>query len=807
MEAARKLAPEELYSRSRTDNFDFRTTEDLTDGVRIIGQPRAVESVRFAVGMSHPGYNLFALGPPGTGRQFVVRHFLEQEAAGRPAAPDLCYVNNFEDPNSPKLLELPPGTAMKLKSDVDEMVEEIATTLPGAFESEEYQARLQSMQQEFTEEHEKKVEQLQDSAQTEGLAMLHTPMGIVFAPQKDGEVMSPETFSGLPEEERKRIEGAIDRFQKELQIILRGVPRAQRELRIRARKLNEETTEIAIGQLIEELGKTYADFPAVKEHLDQVREDLVGHARELLQTPEPQAERGNPFEISPMVRRYRVNVLVDNGESDGAPVIHEDHPVYENLVGRIEHISQMGTLVTDFSLIRPGALHRARGGFLIMDARRLLTYPYAWDGLKRALSSRLIRIESPGQALGLVSTVSLEPEPAPLDVKVVLLGDQTLYYLLCAYDPDFSGLFKVAADFDDQLERNPGNELEYAHLIAELVRKHDLRPFDRSAVARIIEESARSTGDSERLSAHVGRLSDLLLECDHWAGQAPEAVVTSASVERAVEAQTYRVDRIRGRLQESILRETISIQTTGTHVGQVNGLAVLQLGTFTFGKASRITARARLGKGEVINIEREVELSGPIHSKGVLILAGFLGARYAGDSPLSLSATLVFEQSYGGVDGDSASSTELYALLSAISGIPIRQGLAVTGSVNQYGQVQAIGGANEKIEGFFDLCSARGLTGDQGVLIPASNVKHLMLRRDVVEAVGRGEFHVYAVRTIDEGIELLTGVEAGDPGPDGAFPPASVNGRVARRLKELAEAQIAFARATGDTSPRGDDSV
>jgi lon-related putative ATP-dependent protease len=791
----RELTVAELYRKSDPAAFDFQTTRDLSDGIRILGQPRAVESVRLAVGMKHPGYNLFALGPPGTGRQFVVRHFLEEEAARRPVPPDYCYLNDFSNPNTPKLLELPAGVAIRLKADIDDLIEEISTALAGAFESEEYQARLQAMQQEFTEENEKKIEQLQQEAQTIGLAMLHTPMGIVFAPQKDGEVMSPDAFNGLPEEERKRIESSIEGMQKKLQGILRGLPRSQRELRNQARKLNEDTTDVAIGQLIGDLKQKYADFGKLREHLDEMRQDLIGHARELLQGGEGQNESPIPAYVSPISRRYRVNVLVDNSDASGAPVIYEDHPVYESLVGRIEHMSHMGTLVTDFSLIRAGALHQANGGFLVLDARRVLMQPYAWDGLKRALTSRRIRIESPGQALGLVSTVSLEPEPAPLDIKVVLLGDQSLYYLLCAYDPDFAGLFKVAADFDDRLERNTESEGNYAHLIAELIRKHSLRPFDRDAVARVIEESARWVGDSERLSTHVGHLSDLLLECDHWTAEAGTEVVDAESVQRAIEAQTYRVDRVRERLQEGVLRGTVDIRTEGMHVGQVNGLAVLQLGTFAFGKPSRITARIRLGKGEVVNIEREVELSGPIHSKGVLILGGFLSARYASDSPLSLSATLVFEQSYGGVDGDSASSTELYALLSAISGLPVRQSLAVTGSVNQYGQVQAIGGANEKIEGFFDLCRARGLTGDQGVLIPATNVKHLMLRHDVVEAVRADQFHIYAVHTIDEGIELLTGVEAGTAGEDGQFPPESVNGRVARRLQDLAEKRIAFARA------------
>jgi len=496
-----------------------------------------------------------------------------------------------------------------------------------------------------------------------------------------------------------------------------------------------------------------------------------------------------------------VNVLVDHSQSKGAPVIYEEHPTYNNLIGRIEHLAQMGALVTDFNLIKPGALHRANGGYLILDARQLLPQPYAWDGLKRALRSREVRIEPLGQALSLVSTVSLEPEPIPLDEKVVLIGERLLYYLLYQYDPDFGELFKVEADFNEEMARTSENNLLYARLIGTMARKEELRPFDRGAVARVIERSTRMAGDAEKLSTHMLSIADLLREADYWADVAGNNVVTTDDVQRAIDAQIHRADRLQERVQEQIQRGTILIDTTGERVGQVNGLSVIGLGNFAFGQPSRITARARLGKGEVVDIEREVELGGPIHSKGVLILSGFLGARYAAKRPLSLSASLVFEQSYGGVEGDSASMAELCALLSALAEVPIKQSWAMTGSVNQHGEAQPIGGVNEKIEGFFDVCclQGRGLTGKQGVIIPASNVQHLMLRQDIVEAVEAGQFHVYPVRTVDQAMELLTGIPAGEQDEEGNFPEGSINQRVEARLIELAEKQRAFAAPPEET--------
>jgi lon-related putative ATP-dependent protease len=511
---------------------------------------------------------------------------------------------------------------------------------------------------------------------------------------------------------------------------------------------------------------------------------------------------GGPSD-SPPLRKYKVNLLVDHSQSEVGPVVDEDNPTYTNLIGRVEHIPQMGALLTDFNLIKPGALHRANGGYLILDARKVLLQPYAWEGLKRALHAGKIQIESPGQAYGLLSTVSLEPEPIPLDVKVGLTGDRELYYMLSALDPEFDELFKVMADFETALEKDKKSLKDYANLIARLARNEDLRPFDRAAVGRVIEHASRLVEDTDKLTARLRQVSDLLRESDYWAGQSKQDVVRVEDVQKAIDAQIHRADRLRERMQEQILRKTIYIDTKGERVGQINGLSVIELGGFSFGRPSRITARARMGKGEVVDIEREVELGGPLHSKGVYILEGFLGARYAEDTPLSLSASLVFEQSYGGVDGDSASSAELYALMSAIGDIPIRQSLAVTGSVNQLGEIQPIGGVNEKIEGFFDICKSRRLTGDQGVLIPASNVKHLMLRKDVVEAVAAGKFHIYPVKTVDQGMGLLTGLPAGKRTKAGEYPDGSFNRKITQRLQDLAERRQEIQSSDGQTEATG----
>jgi len=798
--AVRELGPDALCRRCDPEQFPFETTDDIEDLHEIIGQPRAVEAVQFGIGMEREGYNIFALGPAGTGKYTLVRQALEQRAATEPVPFDWCYVNNFAQPYRPRVLRLPPGTGVKLRRDMEQLVEEVRTALSSAFESEEYRTRRQVIEEEFKERQEQAFNELRQRAQERGLALLRTPVGLVFAPLRDGEVLPPEEFQKLPEEERKRLEAEVEVMQEELQKIIHQMPRWEREMREKVRELDREITNFAVGHLIDELRKKYEELPDVVEYLNAVQQDVIENVRDFLRPEEPR--QGAPIgPVShlmtgpPTLRRYQVNVLVDHSESKGAPVIYEDNPTYQNLVGRVEHMAQMGALVTDFTLIKPGALHRANGGYLILDARKVLLQPYAWEALKRVLQSRQIRIESLGEMLSLVSTVSLEPEPIPLDVKVALLGDRLLYYLLSSLDPDFGELFKVAADFNEEFDRSDENQMLYARLIATLARKEGLRPFDRGAVARVIEHSSRLAGDAEKLSTRMRNICDLLREADYWAGRSGNGAVTAQDVQRAIDAQIYRSDRVREKLQEEILRGTILIDTEGERVGQVNGLSVIQLGNFAFGRPSRITARVRMGRGEVIDIEREVELGGPIHSKGVLILSGFLGARYAAERPLSLSASLVFEQSYSGVEGDSASLAELYALLSAIAEVPIKQSLAVTGSVNQHGQIQAIGGVNEKIEGFFDVCKGRGLTGEQGVLIPVSNVKHLMLRSDVVEAVAAGQFHIYPIETVDQGIELLTGIPAGERDEEGNYPEGTINYLVEKRLAELAEKQAAFAKA------------
>ena len=798
MGLVRPLEAAALYQRCDPMQFSFETTADLEDLTGVIGQARAVEAVRFGIGISHEGYNLFALGPEGTGKYAVVRRYLERQAADRPPPSDWCYVSNFVEAYKPRALQLPAGGGSRLRRDMERLVEELRTAIPATFESENYRRRRQDIEEEFRERQDRVLTELQRRAQERGLALIRTPMGLAFAPTRGGEVISPEEFQKLPPPEQERAQADVSALQEELQKSLGQMPQWDRERRAKVKELNQEVGMFAVGHLIEELRRTYLDLPAVLAYLTSVQQDVIDNLDEFLGiTDTPPAA---PAEASPprppvtasFFRRYRVNVVVDHSGATGAPVIYEDHPAVQNLVGRIEHMAQMGTLVTDFNLIKAGALYRANGGYLILDARKVLLQPFAWEELKRALRSREIRIEVLGQTLSLVSTVSLEPEPIPLNVKVILLGERMLYYTLYQADPDFGELFKVAADFEDQMDRTSDNHLLYARMIGTIARQEGIRPLDRAAVARVIEQSARLAGDADKLSTHVHSVADLLREADYWAGEAQHPVIDATDVQHAIDAQIRRLDRVRERIQEEIQRGTILIDTQGTAVGQVNGLSVLSMGQFAFGRPSRITARVRLGRGEVVDIEREVALGGPIHSKGVLILSAYLGARYASDRPLSLSASLVFEQSYSGVEGDSASSAELYALLSALADLPVKQGLAVTGSVNQRGQVQAIGGVNEKIEGFFDICRAQGLTGEQGVLIPASNVKHLMLRHDVVAAVAAGQFQVYAVETIDQGIELLTGVPAGERDDTGEFPAGSVNQRVEARLIALAEKRLAF---------------
>jgi lon-related putative ATP-dependent protease len=803
------LPPEALYRTCDPEQLDFRTTAEVEDLSTIIGQDRAVAAAKFGVGIRRPGYNLFALGPSGTGKHTTLRTLIEQKAAEQPVPSDWVYVNNFDEKHRPRAIALPAGRGTQLRDDMEQLIEDLKTSIPAVFESDDYASRKQTIDEEFKEKQENAFEQVQQKAEARHIALIRTPVGLALAPVHDGEVVKPEVFKKLPQEERDRIEADIEELQEELQQTVRKVPQWDKERRDKVRELNREVSSFAVTHFVDALKERYADLEAVVGYLSTVSDDIVHNVEAFIAGPQ-QAMPMLPGMPAPsshdsgLFRQYQVNVVVDHGEAVGASVVFEDNPNHANLVGRVEHLSEMGALVTDFSLIKAGALHRANGGYLMLDARRLLMQPYAYEALKRCLRSGEVRIESLGQMLSLITTVSLEPEPIPLDVKVVLVGERILYYLLCQYDPDFSELFKVAVDFDDVIDQGTDMVRHYAALIATLARREKLRTLDREAVARVIEQGTRLADDQEKITAQVSHMVDLVREADYWAHEAGREVIAAEDVQTAIDAQIHRLDRIRARSQEMIERGLMLIDTGGSVVGQINGLSVLMLGTFSFGRPSRITARVRMGSGEVVDIERKVDLGGPIHSKGVLILSAFLGARYAQESPLSLSASLVFEQSYGGVDGDSASSAELYALLSALSGYPIDQSFAVTGSVNQHGRVQAIGGVNEKIEGFFDLCQARGLTGTQGVLIPESNVKHLMLRRDVITAVERGEFAIYPIATIDQGIEILTGKPAGERDGAGQFPPDSVNGRVEARLHDLAQARKRFGAAGRDGKGSGE---
>ncbi|HSN84749.1 MAG TPA: ATP-binding protein [Polyangiales bacterium] len=793
---SRKLSPASLYRGCDPKELGFETTEDLEDLQHLVGQSRAAEAIHLGASISHEGYNLYVLGREGTGRHSFVQRFLEDKARGEKPASDWCYVNNFEESRKPRVIELRAGRGRELTEDMRQLIDDARGAIPAAFETEDYRTRREAIQNELQEEQEAAFEEVSSRAKERGIGIIQTPTGIAFAPMRDGETLGPEEFNELPKEEQERLVRETEEVGKELQSVMQQAPKRVREARRRIRELDREIALWAVGSLIEELTQKYADHDQVVDYLQQVREDIVENISIFRSSPEEQSQLQQLFggrgatpdgEASAATERYAVNLLVDHSGAEGAPVEGERNPTYHQLLGRVEHISQMGTLVTNFQLIKAGALHKANGGYLVIDARKLLTQPFAYDGLKRALQSRELRIESLGQAYSLVSTVSLEPEPIPLSVKVILVGERMLYYLLQAYDPEFSTLFKVAADFEDEVDRTDENTALYARLLATIARRESLKPLDGPAVGRLVEESARESWDAEKLSARIRPITDIMREADFWASKDGTEIIGREAVEQAIESRVRRSSRIRDRLQEEILRKTILIDTEGTTVGQINGLAVLEIGDFAFGKPNRITARVALGPGKVIDIEREVELGGPIHSKGVFILSSYLAATYSSDEPLSLSASLVFEQSYGGVDGDSASCAELCALLSALSGLPIDQSFGVTGSVNQRGDVQAIGGVNQKIEGFFDICQARGLSGSQGVLIPQANVKHLMLRREVREAAEQGKFHIYAVDHVNQAIEILTGVPAGEPGPDGAFPDGSVNERVRARLSDLAE--------------------
>ncbi|WP_349357974.1 AAA family ATPase [Stappia sp.] len=798
------LSEEALRPAVSRADFDFDTTESLPEPTGWLGQDRAVDTLHMAATIPHSDFNAFVLGRPGSGRHAITREILGQAAAARPRPRDWVYVNNFEAPHKPTAIDLPPGRAVALRRAMETLVDDLANEIPALFESEDYQARRRAIEETFSQAHEEAMGAVFKKARARNVAILRTPMGFTFAALKDGEVLSQEAYRALDDAEQAAFEAAMEETQKELSEALQSVPGQQKEHRRQVEELNQSLAREGVDAAIAGVSQAFAGHEKVEAYLEAVRRDLIDNA-ELFLMREDGAEAGT-FPVAntrhfakPQFQRYTVNVMVSHdgaggeGVGEGAPVVAEDLPTLANLIGRIEYASQMGALVTNFTMIRPGALHRANGGYLILDARQVLLEPMAWDALKRCLRSGEIAIFSPGERLSLISTVSLDPDPVPLRTRVVLIGERLHYYLLSALDPDFPHLFKLAADFSDRLALDASAKAGYARLIGDLARQAKTRALDAGAVLRLFQESVRATGDAERLTLNTDHLSDLVREADYWADQRSAATIGARDIDTVVAERERRAGRLRDLDQEMITRDTVLIDTDGQHTGQINALSVLQIGGFAFGRPSRLTARTRPGSGKVVDIERETDLGGPLHSKGILILQGYLAATYATKAPMSLWASLVFEQSYGGVDGDSASAAELVALLSSLAEAPIDQSLAITGSVNQFGDIQAIGGVNEKIEGFFDICAARGLTGRQGVLIPAANVKNLCLRERVVEAVAAGDFRIVPLTTIDDALEELTGCPAGVRGDDGTYPPGSVNRRVEERLTGFADIRRRFA--------------
>lgn len=781
------LSADDAYRRVDEAALGFATTDDIKPLYESQGQARAEEAIAFGTGMSHEGYNLFAFGEPGVGKHTLLEASLAKQAQELPAPEDWCFVNNFLDAQKPEAISLPPGSARTFSTDMEKFVEDLGIAIPAAFDSEDYRERRQSIEAETNERQEAEFQALHEQAAALGAALVRTPMGFAIAPVADGKVIEPAVFQALPKAQQENIRQNVAGLEQKLEEIVRKIPGWRKELAEKIHDLNRDVTAYAATHLIDALKQQYRLMPEIVDWLERVRSDIVDNAEQFWRaatesdTPQlPMSVVDSPYD------RYRVNVVTDHEGHSSAPVVKADHPTFSRLFGRIEHRSNFGNLVTDYRMIRGGCLHEANGGFLIINVRDLLMQPMAWEKLKRSLKTGRLEIESLGEAMGYSGLTTLEPEAIPLDVKVVLIGDRMLYYMMSALDPDVGRLFKVAVDFDDSVEREPQSEKLFARFIAGLVTKNRVKPMDASGVARLIEHASRLIGDSARLSLDAGLIQDLILEADHVAGSARKKTISRAHVDQVIDGRRRRLDRVHRRSIENIMREIQLIDTKGAAVGQINGLAVMSLGDLSFGKPSRITASVRLGRGEVIDIERQVELGGPLHSKGVMILSAFLGEKFGQKRPLALSASLVFEQSYGGVDGDSASAAELLVLISALSRRPIKQGLAITGSVNQKGQIQAIGGVNEKIEGFFDICKQRGLRGRPGVLIPRSNVQHLMLRADVVAAIRKGSFRIYPIDRIEDGIALMMGARAGVADPDGEYPSGSVYSLVSLRLDAFA---------------------
>jgi lon-related putative ATP-dependent protease len=784
-----ELPLESLRKECDANVIRCKTTQELAPLREIIGQERAVRALKFGLGIRDQGFNIYVAGYPGTGRKTAVKNFVEEIARGEPVPPDWCYVNNFSNQYEPNAIQLPAGKGKQFQADVKNLIESSRTALPKAFESDDYAARREATIRGLEKQRKELIDKLNAKAQQEGFIIQSTPIGLLLIPVVNGKPLKEEELLSLPQKTKDLIQEKRDRLESELRNTMRQFLDMERKIREELKKLNRNIALYAIGNIVEDLIEKYKAMAEITAYLKDVQNDILDNIAQFVKRGEPQEQM--PFPVPWMkevsFRKYEVNVIVDNSDVKGALVVMDFNPTYQNLFGTTEKEAQFGALVTDFTMIRGGSLHKANSGYLIIPVEGLLRNPFSYEGLKRALRDEKIIIEEPQERFGFISTKGLKPQPIPLSIKVVLIGNPYLYQQLFTLDMEFKELFKVKAEFDTTMARTEENVKQYAAFVCTICQKENLKHLDVSGLAKLVEYSQRLAEDQQKLSTRFAEVADIIREANFYATQEKSKLVTGSHVKKAIEEKIYRSKLIQEKIQEMIQREILLIDTDAEKVGQVNGLSVMGLGDFAFGSPSRVTASVGLGREGVIDIEREAKMGGPIHTKGVLILSGYLNEKYARDKPLSLSARLVFEQNYGGVEGDSASSTELYAMLSALSGLPIKQSLAVTGSVNQKGEVQAIGGVNEKIEGFFEVCKAKGFTGHQGVMIPESNIQNLMLKEEVVDAVKAGRFHIYSVKTIDEGIEVLTGVKAGKRRKDGTFEDGTVNYRVDKQLKGMAE--------------------
>ncbi|WP_020410503.1 Lon protease family protein [Hahella ganghwensis] len=786
MKSAKALPLSSLYKPCLTKDFNFTSTRNLEPLEGILGQSRAQDAVQFAISMMDSGYNIYATGRNGLGKRTMIMRYLEKKRSDSVAS-DWCYVNNFDDVRSPKVLRLPAGVGMPLKKDIEQLLTRLQKGVPQAFDNESYYERSEQLKNELAQKQEKALARVANAAKKQNISLTITTPGGYRLVATDGEnAYDAESFAALPESKQQEFEDAINKLEKRLRNVLRKLSQWEQEYADKQQGLNEEVALAVSEHLIAALIKKYSQYQEVVSHLESVQEDILKNVEVFLEDGEEQAALAAATMDNKLPRRYQINVMVHHDSTGHAPIVVEDNPTYNNLFGAVESVTYKGTVFTDFTLIRPGALHRANGGYLLMDAIKVLEQPFVWDGIKRALRSGNVSINTLEKELTLSGTISLEPEAMPFEVKIVLFGDRETYLLLQQYDPDFSELFKVVADFESEIERTPESQKLYARFITSLIRDKNLLHCDRKALMRIIEHSSRVAEDQNRLSLHAADIANLLRESNYWARQANAKMLHAEHVDKALDSAEFRSSRIRDKVFDSIRDGTTLLDTEGARVGQINALSVLHTGDHEFGVPSRVTATTAYGSGEVIDIERDVKLAGAIHSKGMMILSSYLASTFGKSDPIKLSASITFEQSYNQVDGDSASMAEFCALISSIADVPISQSLAITGSMNQFGEAQPVGGVNEKIEGFFESCCIKGLSGVQGVIIPDQNVSNLMLNQKVQDACKKKQFFIYSVKTVAEAIELLTGIKVGYPNEKGTYSKNTVYGKVQHRLKQLA---------------------